>query len=122
MISCSQFVLERIELPPETSWSLNIQHETWGLVLHGDAQIAAITVGNGECIFAQLDRADLCTGTAGLTLLVAYNADQPSDGLLQRKHQKSHPAQLIITRALSARIVSSLTVASGDFEIEGTVQ
>jgi hypothetical protein len=57
-----QFVLERIDLAPQSNWELHAEHETWVLVLEGCANIEV--------------------GATGLKGLLAYLDPEPSPSLL----------------------------------------
>ena len=119
LVSCQQFVFELLALPSETSWSLDVEQETWCLVLYGDGQISSIAVGKGDCIFAQLDSADICTGNLGMTMLIAYSDDRPNAGLLQRQRHKSQSAEAMPIRAINTLVSCNQAVAAGDFELDG---
>jgi mannose-6-phosphate isomerase len=84
LLSNPHFVLERIELPPATSCSLEAERETWLLVLNGDATVGSYSIAKGDAIFAHSERVDICTGKIGLMGLVAYATHSPHPGLLQR--------------------------------------
>jgi mannose-6-phosphate isomerase len=81
------FVFERIELPPDSIWSLQAERETWLLVLKGDAAAGPFNIGKGHAIFAHSQRVDVDSGKIGLTGLVAYAAHSPLPTLLQRLRQ-----------------------------------
>ena len=84
LVSCPHFVLERIELPPDTSWCLEAERETWCLVLSGRGHTGSYEVTVGDVVFAQSDRVNVVTGTVGMTLLLAYSGVGPIPHLLQR--------------------------------------
>jgi mannose-6-phosphate isomerase len=76
------FVLERIDLPANTSWQLNAERETWILVIDGRATIGSIRASVGDAVFAEADRADIEVGPASMSGLVAYPGPDPTMSLL----------------------------------------
>lgn len=92
------FVLERIELPPRSSWELRAEHETWLLIIEGDARVGLMNAFVGEAIYMDAEHAPIRAGRQGLKALVAYLAAEPSHSLLhQRDAQDLHPP---LSRAL----------------------
>jgi hypothetical protein len=53
LVSGPHFVLERIDLPPNSTWSLEAKRETWLLVLKGDAVAGSLDVAVADAVFAQ---------------------------------------------------------------------
>jgi mannose-6-phosphate isomerase len=84
LVSGPHFVLERIELAPDSHWCLEAKRETWFLVLSGDAVAGSYEVAVGDAIFAQLDRVDIHAGNTGMIGLVAYTGIGPIPNLLRR--------------------------------------
>ena len=78
------FVLERIDLPANSSWMLNAERETWILVIDGRANIASISAAVGDAVFAEADRADIEVGPATMSCLVAYPGPDPTMSLLEK--------------------------------------
>jgi len=72
LISNTHFTFERIDLKPNSTWSLDAKHETWLLVIDGGGRAGSFDVVTGGAIFAQSDRIDILAGTDGLIALVAY--------------------------------------------------
>ncbi len=72
LVASPQFVLERIDLPPKSSWELDAAHETWVLVLDGGARIGLTHASVGEAIFLDADRASIEIGAEGVKCLLAY--------------------------------------------------
>jgi len=81
------FVLERLDLPPNSAWSLQAKRETWLLVLSGGAAAASLHVVAADAIFAQSDRVDIQVGGTGMVGLVAYTGSDPEAHLLRRLAQ-----------------------------------
>lgn len=71
LATSAQFELERFEFPPNSSWEMNADRETWLLVLSGEARAGPLNVIGGDVVFAQFDWVEIHTGEAGLTGLVA---------------------------------------------------
>jgi mannose-6-phosphate isomerase len=72
LVADLHFVLERVELPPDSNWSLNAKGETWFLVLEGTAQVGPMRVSIGEAAFLEGDRANIIVGPEALVGLLAY--------------------------------------------------
>ena len=87
LISSPYFVVERIELPPDSTWQLDGERETWLLVLSGDVRTKLLNMGTGDALFVQSDRVDLRAGPTGLVGLVAYTGEDPVRILLRRARQ-----------------------------------
>jgi mannose-6-phosphate isomerase len=89
LASSPHFVFERIDLAPNSTWSFDAAHETWLLVIDGDARAESFDVAKGDAIFAQSDRLDLHVGDAGMTGLVAYTGCKPVSELLRNLEPQS---------------------------------
>lgn len=83
LVSCPYFVFEKIDLPPNSSWRLEAERETWLLVLSGDAVAGSFDVGPGDAVFAQSDRVNIHAGTTGMVGLAAYTGGSPLPHLLE---------------------------------------
>ncbi|RDJ21887.1 mannose-6-phosphate isomerase [Bosea caraganae] len=91
LVASPYFVLERIELPAQSHWELHAEHETWLLVIAGDARVGQMNAFVGEAIYLDAEHAAIRAGRGGLTALVAYRATEPSHSLLhQRDGQELH--------------------------------
>lgn len=84
LVSGSHFVLERMELPPGTTWRLAARRETWLLVLGGSATAGKFEIAKGDAVFAQADDISIRVGGDGLVALVAYTGIGPAPGILRR--------------------------------------
>jgi len=84
LVANPHFVLERIDLPPQSTWDLHAQRETWVLVLDGQARIGLMNAFVGEAVFLDAERADIEVGADGLKGLVAYLGPDPDPSLLHR--------------------------------------
>ena len=87
LVSGPHFVLERIDLAPNSTWCLEAKRETWLLVLSGDAVAGSFDVATADAVFAQSDRVDIHAGTTGMVGLVAYTGIGPVPHLLRRLAQ-----------------------------------
>ena len=83
LVTSPYFVFERIDLAPNSAWSLDAERETWLLVLGGDAAAGSFAVSKGDVIFAQSDRVDLHAGAVGMIGLVACKGTRPVLDLLR---------------------------------------
>jgi mannose-6-phosphate isomerase len=94
LIASPHLVLERINLPGDSSWALLAAPETWILVLDGHAAIGLAGASIGEAIFVGGDRTSIEVGPNGLSGLVAYPGPDPIESLLQNLGE--HPAKTTI--------------------------
>jgi mannose-6-phosphate isomerase len=88
LIASPHFVLERIELPAHSNWTLNANRETWILVIEGGAAIGQISASVGDAVFAEADRTDIKAGPAGMRGLMAYPGPDPITPLLQESGER----------------------------------
>ena len=84
LVASPHFVLERIDLPPNSSWELQAEQETWVLVIEGYARIGLMNAFVGEAIFMEADRTSLKVGTSGFKGLLAYLGPKPNLALLRK--------------------------------------
>ena len=85
-------MLERIDLSPGSSWELRAEHETWFLVLEGDARVGVMAVLVGEAVFLDADRTEMVAGSGGLRGLLAYVGTEPNPSLLRGLGLKAEPS------------------------------
>jgi mannose-6-phosphate isomerase len=83
LIASQHFVLERVDLSPNSNWALNTDRETWILVIEGSGRIALTDTTLGDAMFIEADRTGIEAGTAGMSGLVAYPGPDPIASLLQ---------------------------------------
>jgi mannose-6-phosphate isomerase len=83
LIANPHFVLERIELAANSTWSLKADRETWILVIEGRARIGATDTAVGDAVFVEADRAGIEVGPDGMSGLIAYPGPDPVMSLLQ---------------------------------------
>jgi len=84
LISDPHFVLEKIDLPPNSMWRADVETETWLLVLRGGAQMGQFSVTVGDAIFTEFDRIEIDTGLDGLVCLVAHTGVGAAPVLVRR--------------------------------------
>lgn len=72
LVSNDLFTFEKIDLAPNSAWSLEAEQETWLLVVSGGARTGPFDVAMGDVVFAQSDRVNIRAGAAGLSGLLAY--------------------------------------------------
>lgn len=82
LLASAHFVLERIELSPKSNWTLHAEHETWFLVVEGQAQVGRMDAFVGEAIFLEADHTNIKVGSGVLKGLLAYLGTEPSPSLL----------------------------------------
>lgn len=85
LATCPYFVLEQLDLPPNSSWELRAKHETWLLVLEGRALIGPLNTVVGEAVYLKGGSASVETGRNGLKGLLAYATAKPDTGLLHAR-------------------------------------
>jgi len=83
LITSPHFILEKIDAPPRSKWSVRAQHETWLLVLSGHVRIGLMNALAGEAVFLEREATTLKAGAAGMQALVAYGARQPDMMMLR---------------------------------------
>jgi mannose-6-phosphate isomerase len=88
LIESPHFVVERIDLQANSSWTLNADRETWALVIEGCARIGSISTSVGDAVFAEADRAGIEVGPDGMTCLIAYPGPNPIMALLQESGEQ----------------------------------
>ncbi len=87
LVANPYFVLERVELGPDTTRILNASQETWILGLAGDGSVGATGVAIGEAAFIDHERCTIHAGSNGLRALVAYLGPEPYRELFQTPDQ-----------------------------------
>jgi mannose-6-phosphate isomerase len=83
LIADPHFVLERVNLPAHSIWTLNASQETWILAIEGQARIGSTNTAIGDAVFVEADRIDVEVGPDGMSALVAYPGPDPVLSLLQ---------------------------------------
>jgi mannose-6-phosphate isomerase len=83
LVASPHFVLERIDLPANSSWALNATRETWVLVIEGQARVGRTSLKVGDAVFAEADRAGIDVGPDGMSALLAYPGPDPVVALLE---------------------------------------
>jgi mannose-6-phosphate isomerase len=83
LIASPHFVLERINLPANSTWALTADKETWMLVIEGLAKIGATNTTVGDVIFVEADQAIIEVGPDGISGLIAYPGPDAIISLLQ---------------------------------------
>ncbi len=86
------FVLERLDLAAGSTWQLDARHETWLVVIAGNAQLGPSQAGIGEGCFVEAQTMRIKAGGDGLSCLVAYEAAKPSHDLLRALDASAAPA------------------------------
>jgi mannose-6-phosphate isomerase len=92
LVASKHFILERVELPPGSSWALLAEPETWILALDGHAAIGLTAAYIGRAIFIAGGRTSIEVGNNGLSALIAYPASRPIEALLQRLSEQQDNA------------------------------
>jgi mannose-6-phosphate isomerase len=85
LIACPYFILERIDLPPDSNRLLSVVSETWLFALDDHAQIGPTTLSTlstGETALPEAGRVAIQSGPNGLSGRVAYLGAEPRQGFL----------------------------------------
>jgi mannose-6-phosphate isomerase len=92
----AHFILEHIDLPADTVWTLDAQRETWMFVIAGDAKVGTITACLGQAIFLDADHVGIEVGADGMLALLAYaGPDVRPDALKPRGAADATATQLV---------------------------
>jgi mannose-6-phosphate isomerase len=83
LIENPHFILERIDVPANSNWTLKADRETWILVTEGQARIGVTNTTVGDVIFIEADRAGVEVGPDGMSGLIAYPGPDPVMSLLR---------------------------------------
>jgi mannose-6-phosphate isomerase len=83
LVTSPHFVLERINLPANSTWALRADKETWILVIEGLAKIGTTNTTVGDVIFVEADHTIIEVGPDGVSGLIAYPGPDPIISLLQ---------------------------------------
>jgi mannose-6-phosphate isomerase len=81
LIACPYFVVERIDLIPDSNWQLNATIETWLLMRDGHPQVGPMSLSIGEAAFLETDRSTGQVGGDHFSGLIAYLGTGPGQGL-----------------------------------------
>ena len=110
ILVCSPyFAFERIDLPPDETWCLEAEEETWFLVLGGSADAGPFSLSQADAIFMQRDCVDISVGKQGLVALAAYTGTKPLPNLLHR------PTEIELAKRMGAdHVRPSVTTVSSD--------
>ncbi len=77
LVANPYFVLERINLLSKSNWELHARHETWLLVLEGQARFGLMNAFAGEAMLLDAERTSIKVGADGLKGLLAYVPTEP---------------------------------------------
>ena len=90
------FVLEQIDLAPNSNWDVNAGAETWLLLTGGDAKFDLLHASSGEAVYIDGHRARIQAGEHGAKGLMAYAASEPIATLLQSRNGEAR--ETVVTR------------------------
>lgn len=107
LVSSPHFILERVDLPEDSSWLLHAAPETWIFVLEGHATFGSVAASAGQAIFVGGDRTSIEVGDNGLSGLVAYPGPNPIEALLQSLGKRS-PQSIIPAGPPASRLTGSV--------------
>jgi len=82
------FVLERLDLAPNSSWEFHSERESWFLVIAGNGQIETSGARIGDAFFIEADRARIDVGADGMSGLAAYLGPDVLPDLLSGLQQR----------------------------------
>ena len=84
LVATPYFVVERVDLPPHSHWTLQAERETWILGIAGGGRIGSTDLGPGDAVFTQTDRRPVRVGPDGMSCLIAYPGPDFAAALLQQ--------------------------------------
>ncbi|MEP7241408.1 MAG: class I mannose-6-phosphate isomerase [Devosia sp.] len=88
------FVLEQVQLAPNSYWEIDAESETWLLIVEGEAKFEALRAMSGEAVFIEGQSARVTTGPRGAIVLMAYVAKEPNLELLQSRNGEKRDAMV----------------------------
>jgi mannose-6-phosphate isomerase len=88
LVASPHFVMERIDLPAHSHWTVHAERETWILAIAGGGRIGAADVGVGDAVFAEADRAAVRVGPRGMSCVIAYPGPGVATALLQQSGEQ----------------------------------
>ncbi|HLX16409.1 MAG TPA: class I mannose-6-phosphate isomerase [Bradyrhizobium sp.] len=83
LVASPHFILERIDLPANSTWSLNATQETWILAIEGHARVGLTNMTVGDAVFAETDRVGIDVESDRMSALLAYPGPDPVVALLE---------------------------------------
>ena len=89
LVAIPHFVIERVDLPANSNWTINADRETWILAIEGHARIGLTNVSAGDAVFAEGARAGIEVGADGMGALIAYPGPDPIMPLLQESAEQT---------------------------------
>jgi mannose-6-phosphate isomerase len=101
LIACPYFVLERIDLVPNSIWQLDAASETWLLVLDGPARVGPMSRSTGETAFLDAERATIQVGSDTFSGLIAYQGTEPRQSLLNALAEQTADSSIHAVEAQS---------------------
>lgn len=93
LVASPHFVLEQLDLAPQSNWGLRAEQEAWILALDGGIRVGAIDLSLGEAAFVEADHARIRAHSRGFKGLLAYPGPEPRAGLLRRLDGPSAASQ-----------------------------
>jgi mannose-6-phosphate isomerase len=98
LVASPHFVLELVELQPDTTWELNTMTETWLFALGGNAAIGPLEAGIGDAFCIDADRSVIDVRSEPWQCLLAYVGSEPASDLL-----RPIPRPTLLSRQLHAQ-------------------
>jgi mannose-6-phosphate isomerase len=92
VICTERFVLERIDLPPNSIWRFEIGQDAWFVCIAGGTSLHNFTLSPGEGAFIRNDGCDIRVGSDGLRALVSYTAGLALPTLLRKIELDGEPS------------------------------
>jgi mannose-6-phosphate isomerase len=83
LITSQHFVVELINLPANSNWTLSADRETWILAIEGRARVGMTSISIGSAAFIGDDRARIEVGVDGMRALVTYPGPDAVIALLE---------------------------------------
>lgn len=107
LVASPPFVLERLDLMPQSHWEIEATGETWLLLLAGHARIGPLEAVAGDAFFVDSGQTRIDAGRDGLRALVAYPGPDANPHLLRKAASQANPAPQPVLPGLSSRRAAS---------------
>lgn len=86
------FVLEQLDLTPNSYWEVDADREVWMLLLEGSADFDLLNAASGEAVFVEGQRVRVRAGLGSVRALLAYVANEPVLPIFQSRNGEAEEA------------------------------
>jgi mannose-6-phosphate isomerase len=82
LVACPYFVLEKIDVRPDSNWILHAETESWLFVISGSLRLGRTQYAANGAVYLDKERAAVRAGPNGFKALIAYAASAAAPELL----------------------------------------